>query len=298
MTLDLLTADTPQLLSQAKLDSQNQFATRFLDIPDLKFTNSEVTQHTMDVIGSSVTALTFDAQIEKMLEWGSSHQSKVVCVANVHMLIEAYCHPELSNVLKSADLVTPDGMPLVWMLRLMGAREQNRVAGMDILFSLCHLAPKRNISVFFLGSEASILEKMRKKLEQKFPNLKIAGMEPLPFRPLTAAEDEAIIQKINESGASLVLVSLGCPKQEYWMNQHKGKIQAVMIGLGGVFPVLAGVHKRAPLWIRQSGLEWLYRLIQEPRRLWKRYSTTNTLFIWLALKQLLTSNLRVWYSSN
>lgn len=298
MTLNLLTADMHQLLSQTNSDSQNQFAAQLLDIPGLEFTNSAVFKYAMDVIGSGVTALPFDAQIEKMLEWASSHQSKVVCVANVHMLTEAYCHPELSDVLKSADLVTPDGMPLVWMLRLMGAHKQNRVAGMDILFSLCQLAPKRNISVFFLGSEPSILEKMRKKLECKFPELKIAGMEPLPFRPLTPAEDAAIIQKINESGASLVLVSLGCPKQEYWMHQHKGKIQAVMIGLGGVFPVLAGEQKRAPQWIRESGLEWLYRLIQEPRRLWKRYSTTNTLFIWLALKQLLTSNLRFRYSSD
>ena len=289
MTIDLLKTDMPQLLAQTKADSQNQVTPRFLDILCPEFTNSEATKYAMNVIGSSVTALPFNAQIEKMLEWGISHQSKVVCVANVHMLIEAYSHPELSNVLKSADLVTPDGMPLVWMLRIMGAHDQNRVAGMDIFFSICQLAPKRNSSVFFLGSEASILEKMRNELERKFPDLKIAGMEPLPFRPLMPAEDEAIIQKINESGASIVLVSLGCPKQEYWMNQHKGKIQAVMIGLGGVFPVLGGVRKRAALWIRELGLEWLYRLIQEPRRLWSRYSKTNTLFIWLALMQLLTS---------
>jgi N-acetylglucosaminyldiphosphoundecaprenol N-acetyl-beta-D-mannosaminyltransferase len=117
-------------------------------------------------------------------------------------------------------------------------------------------------------------------------------MEPLPFRPLTQAEDNAIIQKIHDSGAGIVLVSLGCPKQEYWMNQHKDKIQAVMVGLGGVFPVYAGIHKRAPLWIRNLGLEWFYRLIQEPRRLWKRYRTTIPPFIWLAFRQLLSSKLK------
>ncbi len=286
----LKTADICQLPTKETSDCLNQSLTKFLDVLASKVTTKEIPKHVIrEVIGSPVTALPFDAQIEMMLSWASSHESKVVCVANVHMLTEAYRNPQFCDVLKSADIVTPDGMPLVWMLRLMGACTQNRVAGMDILLSLCQLAPQRNISVFFLGSEASILEKIRKKLSQKFPNLKIAGMEPLPFRPLTSAEDDAIIKKINESGASLVLVSLGCPKQEYWMHQHKGKIQAVMIGLGGVFPVLAGVHKRAPQWIRESGLEWLYRLIQEPRRLWKRYSTTNTLFIWLALKQLLTS---------
>ena len=228
-----------------------------------------------------------------MLSWASSHESKVVCVANVHMLIEAYWHSDLADVLKDADIVTPDGMPLVWMIRLMAARKQNRVAGMDILLSLCESAQKQNFSVFFLGSEATILEKMNAKLQQKFPSLKIAGMEPLPFRPLTPAEYDAIIHKINQSGATLVFVALGCPKQEYWMHEHKGKIQAVMIGLGAVFPVFAGVHKRAPLWIREAGLEWLYQLIQEPSRLWSRYMKTIPPFIWLASRQLLTSKLRV-----
>ena len=242
------------------------------------------------LIASPVTALPFEKQIATMLAWASRYESKVVCVANVHMLTEAYKHTEFASVLENADLVTPDGMPLVWMIRLMGVGEQNRVAGMDILLSLCQLAPVHNISIFFLGSEKEILERIREKLRTEFPSLKIAGMEPLPFRPLTQAEDDAIIKKIHESGAGLVFVSLGCPKQEYWMAQHKGKVQAVMIGLGGAFPVYAGIHKRAPRWLRESGLEWLYRLIQEPRRLSRRYWNTNPTFIWLALKQLLTKS--------
>lgn len=294
MKLEVLTkADTIELLTQTKHNFYNQSQNQVLESLELKITTSEVPKHVINVIGSPVTAAPFNDQIEMMLTWASSHESKVVCVANVHMLTEAYWHPEFAAVLKSADIVTPDGMPLVWMMRLMGARDQNRVAGMDILLSLCKLASQRNISIFFLGSEATILEKMRTKLEHEFSDLQIAGMEPLPFRPLTPAEDDAIIQKIHESGAGLVLVSLGCPKQEYWMNQHKDKIQAVMIGLGGVFPVLAGIQKRAPLWMRNAGLEWFYRLIQEPRRLWSRYINTIPPFIWLALKQLLTSKLIV-----
>lgn len=174
----------------------------------------------------------------------------------------------------------------------MGARSQNRVAGMDILLSLCQKASQRNISIFFLGSESAILDKMRSRLEYEFPKLQIAGMEPLPFRPLTRAEDEALIQKIHDSKAGIVLVSLGCPKQEYWMNQHKDKIHAVMIGVGGVFPVYAGIHKRAPMWMRNLGLEWFYRLMQEPRRLWKRYKSTIPPFVWLAFMQLLRSRLK------
>lgn len=250
-------------------------------------------KYDIDVIGSPVSAAPFDVQIEMMLKWASSRASKVVCVANVHMLTEAYWHPEFKSVLKNADLVTPDGMPLVWMLKLMGARSQNRVAGMDILLSLCEQTPQQNISIFFLGSEPQTLDKISKKLNSEFPNLQIAGMEPLPFRPLTRAEDEALIQKIHDSGAGIVLVSLGCPKQEYWMNQHKDKIQAVMIGVGGVFPVYAGIQKRAPFWMRNLGLEWFYRLVQEPRRLWKRYGTTIPPFIWLAAKQLLSSKLKL-----
>ncbi len=247
--------------------------------------NLLMVKQNIDLLGSPVTALLFDEQIEKILKWGGARRSKVVCVANVHMLVEAYWHPELSLVLQNASLVTPDGMPLVWMMNLLGASEQNRVAGMDILLALCKLAPEQNVKMFFLGSEVRILEKMRIELEYRFPQLQIAGMESLPFRPLTPEEDAAVIEKIHQSGAGIVLVSLGCPKQEYWMAQHKDKIEAVMIGLGGVFPVIAGIQKRAPLWIQQLGLEWLYRLIQEPRRLWGRYKATIPLFIWLALKQ-------------
>lgn len=275
-----------ELNQKEMLEGQSPIQIQYLDSLHLEFKNSKKST-SLNVIGSCVTTLPFEVQINLILEWAMSKVSKVVCVANTHMLVEAYWHPEFSVVLKDADLVTPDGMPLVWMLRLMGMRTQNRAAGMDILLSLCKLAPLREISIFFLGSEAATLEKMRKKLERDFPNLQIAGMEPLPFRPLTHVEDEAIIKKIHDSRAGIVLVALGCPKQEYWMNQHKDKIQAVMIGLGGAFPVFAEIQKRAPHWMRNSGYEWLYRLIQEPVRLLNRYLTTIPVFIWLALRQLL-----------
>jgi N-acetylglucosaminyldiphosphoundecaprenol N-acetyl-beta-D-mannosaminyltransferase len=245
---------------------------------------------TQKVLDFPITALRFDDQIQTILKWASTRESKTVCVANVHMLMEAHWNPEFANVLKNADLVTPDGMPLVWMMRQMGVHYQDRVAGMDIFLALCQFAKTLNLSVFFLGSQIEILSQMRKRLDQEFPQLKIAAMEPLPFHPLTEIEDEALIQKINSSGAGIVLVSLGCPKQENWMAQHKGKIQAVMIGVGGVFPVYAGIQKRAPLIVRNLGLEWLYRWIQEPRRLWGRYIKTIPPFIWLATKQLLSSS--------
>lgn len=241
------------------------------------------------VLNVPVTALKFEAQIALMLEWAKTQKSRTVCVANVHMVVEAHQRPAFANILKNADMVTPDGMPLVWMMRLLGKLNQNRVAGLDIMLALCSQASKEGISIFLLGSELSILEQMKTKFKEEFPNLKIAGAKPLPFRQLTEAEDDAISQTINSSGAGIVFVSLGCPKQETWMTKQQGKVQAVMIGLGGAFPVYAGLKKRAPRFIRNAGLEWLYRLVQEPRRLWWRYSSTIPIFLWLALKQLLVS---------
>lgn len=239
------------------------------------------------VIGFPVTAVPFDHQIELILKWAKRRISKVICVANVHMLMEAHRNPQFAAVLSSADLVTPDGMPLVWLMNLLGVWRQNRVAGMDILLALCHQVSAKRISVFFVGSERETLDRMKARLQQEFPQLQIVGMEPLPFRPLDSEEDADIIEKINSSEAGIVFVSLGCPKQEIWMSEHYGKINTVMLGLGGVFPVYAGLHKWAPLWVRKLGLEWLYRLVQEPRRLWKRYYQTIPPFVYLALKQLI-----------
>lgn len=240
----------------------------------------------LDVIGSQVTSAPFDVLTCMILRWANERQSKFVCVANTHMLVEAYQEPGFGKVLQNADMVTPDGMPLVWMLKLMGVQSQERVAGLDLMRALCQKASEQNVSVFFLGSMTTILQNMRNRLEKEFPDLSIAAMEPLPFRPLTSEEDQALIKRVNDSGAGLVMVALGCPKQEYWMAAHKNRVEAVMVGLGGAFPVYAGLHRRAPAWIRDRGLEWFYRLIQEPRRLWKRYATTIPVFIYLALKQL------------
>ena len=240
------------------------------------------------ILGSPITSLRLEEQISLILTWAKRHKSKVVYLANSHMLMEAHWNQNFAQILARADIVSPDGMPLVWILRLMGIRNQNRVAGMDIFINLCRLASVVNVSVFFLGSEATILGLMRKKLEKEFPFLSIAGMEPLPFRPSTPEEDRAIIEKINSSNAGLIFVCLGCPKQENWMAQHKDKVNGVMIGVGAVFAVYAGLKKRAPRWIREHGLEWLYRLVQEPRRLWRRYGTTIPPFMYLAIKELLS----------
>lgn len=242
---------------------------------------------TQSVIGFPVTAETFDTQINTMLGWARQRLSKVVCVANVHMLIEAKADETFAQVLYQADMLTPDGMPLVWVTSRLRKRQQDRVAGMDILLSLCKKAAGDNISIFFLGSTPDVLWGMEQRLKKEFPTLKIAGMVSPPFRPLTRDEDEALVKEINDSGAGMVFVSLGCPKQERWMDAHKDRVKAVMVGLGGVFPIFAGEKKWAPVWVQKSGLEWLYRLAQEPGRLWKRYAKTIPLFLVLAFKQII-----------
>ncbi|NEP20165.1 MAG: WecB/TagA/CpsF family glycosyltransferase [Leptolyngbya sp. SIO4C1] len=244
----------------------------------------------VNVVSSPVTALIFEQQIEIMLEWAKKRLSKVVCVANVHMLMEAHWHADLKSILETADMVTPDGMPLVWMMRLLGAKAQDRVAGLDIFHAVCHKAALEGVTIYLIGSTSEVLDEMKARLQKEFPKLEVAGIAPLPFRPLTEAEDEALMRDINESGAGFAMVSLGCPKQEKWMAQHRGSLNAVMIGLGGAFPVYAGLHKRAPKWIRDMGFEWLYRLLQEPKRLWKRYGTTIPPFIILAMQQLMMRN--------
>lgn len=240
----------------------------------------------IDIIGSPITALPFERQISEISNWSQRALSKVVCVANAHMLVESFNDQELCSILKSADLVTPDGMPLVWMMRVLGIRTQERVAGLDLFLALCQAAADYGVSIFLVGSTQSVLDKMVQKLAEDFPELRIAGAESPPFRPLTSAEDAGLVDRINSSGAGITFVAFGCPKQEKWMGHHRDAVQSVMIGVGGVFPVYAGLKRRAPKWVCDNGLEWLYRLMQEPRRLYRRYLRTNPQFIALAFAQI------------
>lgn len=254
------------------------------------------------LINTSVAALPLEGQLNKILDWASRRESRSVCLANVHMVMEAHNHAEFGRVLERADLVVPDGMPLVWLMKALGVSGQERVAGMDVFLKLCGRAAEQNLKVFFLGSQDSVLDRMREHLSRDFPELEVVGWKPLPMIPANPELDEESIREINASGASLVFVSLGCPKQERWMDIHRGKIQATMIGLGGVFPIYAGIQKWAPKWMRDCGLEWLFRWMQEPRRLTKRYVLTNSAFIWHAGRQILRSQVdlmsqKPWISS-
>lgn len=232
----------------------------------------------------SVTTGKYQDFIERIKLLAVTEKSSYVCVANVHMLVEAKNDANFSKIVNSADMVTPDGMPLVWALRLLHKYKQDRVAGMDLLPDLLKLSEQNQFPVYFYGGSNTHLEKTNEFLKANYPALLIAGLYSPPFRPLTEPEEKDIVQKINDSKAKLVFVVLGCPKQEKWIASMKGRINACMIGIGGALPVLIGSQKRAPLWMQKNGLEWLYRFSQEPSRLAKRYATTNSTFLWLLFK--------------
>lgn len=218
-------------------------------------------------------------------------KSDYACVANVHMLVEAYKNASFANTVNNAAIITPDGKPLTWALRLLYGIRQDRVAGMDLLPDLLQAAEEKNLPVFFYGGSEEMLEKTRRFLQGAYPSLQIAGMHSPPFRALTFKEDKAVEERINNSGAKLVFAILGCPKQERWMASMKGRINAFMIGVGGALPVLVGMQRRAPNWMQKGGLEWLYRLGQEPKRLFKRYAVTNSVFMYLFMKAFLQQKL-------
>lgn len=203
------------------------------------------------------------------------------------MIIEAHWDPKFAELVNNANLVTPDGMPLVKAMRLLYGVKQERVAGMDLLPELLKEAEKQDLSVFFYGGTKEMLDRTKEYVTTHYPSLEKHQYFSPPFRPLTEEEEQEVMTKINDSGVNLVFVSLGCPKQEKWMASMKGKINACMIGIGGALPVMVGMQKRAPKWMQKLSLEWFYRLIQEPKRLFKRYAITNSLFLWLLLKQLL-----------
>jgi N-acetylglucosaminyldiphosphoundecaprenol N-acetyl-beta-D-mannosaminyltransferase len=235
----------------------------------------------------SVSNGRYEDFVQSIATKAAINESDYACVANVHMLAEAYKNSSFAQTVNNAAIVTPDGKPLIWALRLLHGIKQERVAGMDLLPVLLKTATEKKLSVFFYGGSESMLSKTQQYLAQNYPGLHIAGMHSPPFRKLTFEEEYIVIEKINNSATNLVFVILGCPKQEQWMASMKGRISTFMIGVGGALPVLIGMQRRAPEWMQSGGLEWLYRLSQEPRRLSKRYAVTNSLFLFLFLKAYL-----------
>jgi exopolysaccharide biosynthesis WecB/TagA/CpsF family protein len=215
----------------------------------------------------------------------------------VHAIITASCDPELRDKCNTFDMVTPDGQPVRWALNLLyGAKLKERVYGPELMLRLCRRAGEVGIPVYLYGGSPVVVEALRTNLSEMYPKLEIAGYESPPYRPLTADEDEAVVQRINDSGAGIVFIGLGCPKQDRFAYDHRKSIDGVQLCVGAAFDLHAGAKNSAPGWMQKRGLEWLYRLIQEPKRLWRRYLVTNSVFLWkLALALARRRSLRRRY---
>jgi N-acetylglucosaminyldiphosphoundecaprenol N-acetyl-beta-D-mannosaminyltransferase len=240
-----------------------------------------------NIINFPITCENYSKVIRAILNKTTEKKSTTVYFANVHMFIEAQQDPKLLQMIKEADIVAADGRPLIWSLKMLYNIEQERVAGMDLLPDLLHEMSLKNIGAFFYGGTDRMLEITREYLIKKYPQLKIAGMHSPAFGQQSGLIDEKILNQINDSTPSIVFVVLGCPKQEKWIASMKGKINTVMIGIGGAVPVMIGMQKRAPIWMQKNGLEWLFRLYQEPRRLFNRYFKTNILFLGIFFKEFI-----------
>lgn len=231
-----------------------------------------------EVLGFRLHALACSEAATVVSDWAAAGESRVVLAANVHMVMEAWDDSRLREQLRGADLSVPDGMPLVWALRALGQKAEH-IRGADLTLVTCGQAQKAGIPVGLYGSSPETLDAFKRFLKEHYPGLRVAfGVSP-PFRPLTAEEDAEMMEAICSSGARILFVSLGCPKQERWMMEHRGKVPCVMLGVGAAFDFIAGTAPQAPRWMQRAGVEWVFRLASDPRRLWKRYLKHNPRFI-------------------
>lgn len=233
----------------------------------------------IDVLGAMVDTYTFSDAVDRVLCWSLRNESRSVYFCNVHAVITARKNRELQDAINSADMVNPDGKPVAWLVGVLSDRQQEKVSGPDFMIELCERLGKNGLSCYLYGSTQNTLEKLEASLNQRYENLRIVGKYSPPFRRLTMAEEEKIIFNMNSSGANVVFVGLGCPKQEIWISNNREKIEAVTLGVGAAFDYHAGVIRRAPEWMQRNGFEWLFRLLSEPRRLWRRYLVTNIKFV-------------------
>lgn len=223
------------------------------------------------------------AAIDALVHQGSGGY---VCFSTVHMVMESYDDAEFSAKVNAADLIVTDGMPLVWMQRRQGRTDAQRIRANDLMIALCEHAAKTCVTVGFYGGKQEVIDAIISRAGRELPDLKIVYAFSPPFRPLTDDEDVAIVNEINNASPQILFMGLGCPKQENWMSAHRDKLKAVMLGVGASFDFYAGNVSECPDWIGRFGLEWLYRLTQEPKRLWRRYLILNPRFMFLAMLQL------------
>lgn len=238
---------------------------------------------TCNILGVNIAAI----DMEWLLDFINSNIKEMsgdyICVSNVHTTVTAYEDPEYLKVQNGGIMAIPDGGPLSSVGNKRGFKNMKRTTGPSLMGEIFKISAEKGYRHFFYGSTDDTLTLLEKKLKDNYPDIQIVGMYSPPFRPLTEEEDRAVTEQINDSNADFVWIGLGAPKQENWMAEHQGKINGLMIGVGAGFDYFAGNISRAPKWMQKCNLEWLYRLIQDPKRLFRRYWHTNTKFIWNAM---------------
>jgi len=242
----------------------------------------------VNILGVGVSAITLPQAVSIIQEWIAAQAMQYVCVTGVHGVMESQHDRELRRIHNEAGLVTPDGMPLVWISRLKGRSQVERVYGPDLMLAVCEVSERKGYRHFLYGGGEGVAERLASRLKQRFPGLVIAGTFYPPFRPLEPLEDAEIVRRINDTSPDIVWIGLSTPKQERWMRAHVGRLTApVLVGVGAAFDFHAGLKPQAPRWMQRAGLEWLFRLAAEPRRLWRRYLFNNPRFVFLVVLQML-----------
>lgn len=237
------------------------------------------------ILRSRVSVASCPEITSRMIDWAKTGKSRIICAANVHVVMEAYDQPAYRAAVDMADIVTTDGMPLVWTAKLLGFRS-TRVYGPDLMLSSLAAAAAEGVPVGFFGGTPEVVETLCTAVTRRYPRIHIAYRYSPPFLPSFHEADYSVIEAINASRCRILFVGLGCPKQEQWMALHKGHVKTVMLGAGAAFDFIAGTKPQAPRWMMAAGLEWLFRLATEPRRLWRRYLKHNPRFLVLVARQV------------
>jgi N-acetylglucosaminyldiphosphoundecaprenol N-acetyl-beta-D-mannosaminyltransferase len=260
---------------------------------ELELKPSRFDSATFDVLGVRTHAVQIAEVVGRMREWIRERDGcHSIAATDMHDIVEAQHDSSFMEVLNATDLVVPDGMPLVWLGRRQGHVLRRRVYGPDLLLAFCGESAGQGYRHFFYGGEPGVAERLAESLKTRFPGLNVVGTCSPPFRPLRAKEDEEMVEMIGRAAPDVLWVGLGAPKQERWMHEHKTRLRVpVLVGVGAAFDMLSGRRKQAPCWMREHGLEWFFRLSQEPRRLWRRYLVYGAQFIaYLALESLRLKN--------
>jgi len=242
----------------------------------------------VSLFGVNYSVCDYDSASDEIIKYAVKRNSFGMSALAVHGLIESFNNSTLLKQVNSLNMVVPDGQPTRWAMNFFyKVNLKDRVSGPQLTVEVLRKANDQSLSVYLYGSKQETLDKFVAYIKNNYPSLKIAGIHPDRFREATPEEQLQDIEKINRSGANLILVGRGCPRQEKWVASHLGKINGAMMAVGAAFDFCAGTLKKAPLWMQKSGLEWVFRLLVEPNRLWKRYLFTNSLFIYLFIKQAL-----------